>query len=136
MSGVAEIAEPIRQGGWHLRREGAVLLLSRRWPARFDLAAATVLHLNGGPVGRARLAHQIRQDIWRGLQGLRGFWPVVRIERGCDVIHVRAGGGFEGRVTVAARSRAEAVVEAILADPAHRARWLRHAAAGIREARI
>ena len=125
MSGAAEHVEVSRRGGWHLAREGAVLVLSRRLPARFDLSASTVLPLAGRVVGRARLAHQLRQDVWRCLRDLRGFWPVVRIERREDALRVTVGGAVEGaRPPVAL---AEARLADLLADPAKRARWLRHA---------
>ena len=111
--------------GWHLLREGSVLTLTRRVPARFDLSASTVLPLSGRVVGRARLAHQLRQDVWRCLRDLRGFWPVVRIERREDALRVTVGGAVEGaRPPVAL---AEARLADLLADPAKRARWLRHA---------
>ena len=125
MSEAAEQAGAGRRDGWHLMREGAVLVLTRRLPARFDLSARTVLPLSGRAVGRARLAHQLRQDVWRCLRDLRGFWPVVRIERSEDALHVTVGGALDG--TRAPVERAEARLAALLADPRHRARWLRHA---------
>jgi len=125
MSEAAEQAGAGRRDGWHLMREGAVLVLARRLPARFDLLARTVLPLAGRAVGRARLAHQLRQDVWRCLRDLRGFWPVVRIERSEDALHVTVGGALDG--TRAPVERAEARLAALLADPRHRARWLRHA---------
>jgi hypothetical protein len=39
-----------------------------------------------------RLAHQIRQDIWRKLQSIRGFLPVVEITHRGAHLHIRAGG--------------------------------------------
>lgn len=125
MSEAAEQAGAGRRDGWHLLREGAVLVLARRLPARFDLSARTILPLAGRAVGRARLAHQLRQDVWRCLRDLRGFWPVVRIERSEDALHVTVGGALDG--TRAPVERAEARLAELLADPRHRARWLRHA---------
>ncbi|WP_338020478.1 hypothetical protein [Dinoroseobacter sp. PD6] len=111
-----------RRRGWIERRAGAVLTLSRRPGARFDLAAATRMP----PVAaRGRLAHQIRQDLWRALQGLRGFSPVVQVTAGPEGTEVIAGGQL-----VAARApkaQIEARIAALLEDPQHRARWLRHA---------
>lgn len=114
-----------RRAGWHVARDGGVLTLSRCLPARFDLRAETVLPLGGRLVGRARLAHQIRQDVWRCLRDLRGFWPVVRIERSEDALRITAGGALEAGAAPVAR--AEARLADLLADPARRARWIRHA---------
>jgi hypothetical protein len=106
-------------------REGDVLTLSRRLPVRFDIMASTVLRAAGPRISRARLAHQLRQDVWRCLRDLRGFWPAVQIVRGEGVLQVTVGGALEGaRVPVA---QAEARLDDLLASPAHRARWLRHA---------
>lgn len=110
--------------GWIEHREGGVLTLSRYAKTRFDLSAATTFP----PVGsRRRLAHQVRQDLWRALQGLRGFSPVVRITSAPGGLRLEAGG------QVAARSFprvwAEAGVAELLEDPRYRTRWLRHAGA-------
>lgn len=125
MSGAAGHVEVSRRGGWHLLRDGSVLVLSRRLPARFDLSASTVLHVAGKAVGRARLAHQLRQDVWRCLRDLRGFWPVVRVERREDALHLTVGGALEGGAVPV--TQAEEQLADLLADPAHRERWLRYA---------
>ena len=62
---------------WHILREGDSLTMTRALPVRFDVAAGTTLP--GG--GRLRLAMQVRQDLWRALQALRGFAPVVQVTR-------------------------------------------------------
>jgi len=106
---------------WHILREGDVLILARRVPVRFDLSVSTRL-----PQGsRLRVAQQVRQDVWRGLQNLRGFAPVVRVERCDDGLNVTAGGQVEG---VFSRAIAEAKIAEILENPANRARWVRWAA--------
>lgn len=105
---------------WHITRTDSTLTLSRRLPPRFDVAAETVLP-SGDPL---RLAHQIRQDMWRRLQGLRGFCPVVEIARTGQGLTVRAGGQLMGRVP----ANAAALIAGVLENPANRARWLRHAA--------
>ncbi|MFY0309548.1 hypothetical protein ACFMBG_06585 [Leisingera sp. D0M16] len=105
---------------WHITRTEDALTLSRRLPARFDVVAETVLPA-ADPL---RLAHQIRQDMWRQLQSLRGFSPVVEISRTGQGLCVRAGGQVTGRVpSNAAQSIAE-----VLENPSSRARWMRHAA--------
>src|SRR5690554_2439614 len=92
MSGVAGQDKTGRRNGWHLMRDGDVLVLSRRLPARFDVSSSVALPVAGPRIGRARLALQVRQDVWRALRDLRGFWPVVRIERSEDALHLTAGG--------------------------------------------
>lgn len=54
---------------WHITRGVGELTLSRQLPARFDVVASTTLP-EGDPL---RLAHQIRQDMWRMLKRVRGF---------------------------------------------------------------
>ena len=110
------------RNSWHITRTSDALTLSRCLPARFDLAVETMLP-DGDPL---RLAHQIRQDMWRALQNVRGFSPVVRIERTSDGVKVTAGGRVMGPVSSVLTDR----IGAVLADPAKRGRWLRHAARG------
>lgn len=105
--------------GWHILREGARLTLARRLPARFDIEAATCLPFTG----RGRLAAQIRQDVWRALQGQRGFSPVVEITAGAEGLAVRAGGRVENARFD--REGLERRVAEVLASPANRRRWLR-----------
>ena len=64
--------------------------MARRLPARFDLCVETTLPL----MSRRKLALQIRQDMWRVLQNLRGFLPAVSVTRLGDGVQVRAGGQF------------------------------------------
>ncbi len=105
---------------WHILREAGAVCVARRVPVRFDIAAETVLPR----AGKLRLAHQVRQDIWRALRRLRGFAPAVKVSERADGLHVRAGGQVDGAIPVA---RAEAVLARVLADPDNRARWVRWA---------
>ncbi|NSY38563.1 hypothetical protein [Leisingera sp. ANG59] len=107
---------------WHITRTDSAFTLSRRLPARFDVAAETVLPA-ADPL---RLAHQIRQDLWRQLQRLRGFAPVVEITAAGQGLRVRAGGQVAGRVP----ANAAAQITEVLENPARRARWIRHASRG------
>ncbi len=104
---------------WHTLREGDTLTLARHLPARFDLSVET--HLPR--VRPLRLAHQVRQDMWRALQTLRGFSPVVRICTLEERVHIQAGGRVLGAVPPSAKARLAAVLE----DSSNRARWIRHA---------
>ena len=108
--------------GWHILRDGDRLTLARHLPARFDVAARTVLPL-ADPL---RLAHQIRQDMWRALQRVRGFSPVVEICAAEEAAHVRAGGRVIGVIPPATDRKIREVLE----NPHHRARWLSYAGEG------
>ena len=109
----------IRRKGWHTHETEGELILARRWPARFDLSVETRLP----PVGRkARLAHQVRQDLWRALQSLRGFSPCVSVREVDGATLLRAGGQLD---TSAPRALAEARLAAVLHDDDNRRRWLR-----------
>lgn len=103
------------RNGWHILRQDNVLTLTRRLPVRFDVAAETCL-----PDGaRGRLAHQVRQDLWRCLQSLKGFSPVVQLTRSKGQIHVRAGGQVDGPVPAGIN----AAIADLLECPDIRARW-------------
>ena len=106
------------QTPWHIEIDGDRLTLSRRARARFDFAVETIL-----PDGnRARVAHQIRQDMWRGLQSMRGFSPVVEVTRMSDGLCIKAGGQVDGRFPL---RKATDVVSALLEDEAFQTRWSR-----------
>lgn len=104
---------------WHITRGEGELTLSRHRPARFDVKAEATLPM-GDPL---RLAHQIRQDLWRQLQRLRGFSPVVRLTRVGEMIRVEAG----GRVAAPVAPGLAAEIAALLACPARRDRWIAQA---------
>lgn len=109
------------RNGWHIARDGDTLTLSRKRTARFDLAEVTFLP--GEDLGRTLIAHQIRQDMWRKLQRLRGFCPAVRVTTQPGGVAVLAGGAVEGPVTERARSQ---IVD-LLSDPDLRSRWIKNA---------
>lgn len=106
---------------WHILREEGALTLARRLPVRFDVAVRRVLPV----AGKLRLAHQVRQDMWRALQDQRGFAPVVRVVEQDGQLVVTAGGQVDGAF---ARADAEARIARILDNPANRRRWMRWAA--------
>ncbi len=106
---------------WHILHDDAGgLTLARHLPVRFDISATTRI----APARMTPLAHQIRQDMWRALQRLRGFSPVVRIEPVEDGLRITAGGRLEG---AAPRDRAEARIQEVLDNPGNRTRWTRWA---------
>ena len=103
------------RGGWTEQRTAEGYVLARHWPPRFDISASADL-----PDQRpARLARQVRQDLWRALKTLRGFSPVVEIRFTKRGLTVTAGGRVEGR----APHGIESLIQAVLDDPARRARW-------------
>lgn len=106
---------------WHVECCADRYVLSRRWPAVFDFSVTRDVPV----MDRARLARQVRQDVWRALQQMRGFAPVVRIEQAGEGLRVTAGGAVAGRFD---RSRAEEAVAGVLDCPRRRARWTRWAA--------
>ena len=103
---------------------------------------ATLLHRDGFPPGwtvetqvrvpialsqsqRARLAHQVRQDIWRANRQVRGFLPVIEVSTNADETVIRAGGSLmtrSGHVPTIA-----AAIARVLDDERNQARWLAHA---------
>ena len=109
-----------RPGGWWERRDGDRFAIARRLPLRWDVAADAVLP----DLGRRRLAHAVRQDLWRALRDLRGFAPAVEVTRRDGACHVWAGGAVDGAVAPALAGR----VAAVLDCPVRRIGWIRAAA--------
>jgi hypothetical protein len=108
------------RGTWHILRDGDRVTVARALPVRFDVAASATF-----PPARAlRLAHQVRQDLWRALRDLRGFAPAVDVVPDGQGLRVTAGGAVAGPTP---RHHANARIAALLSDPAARARWLAHA---------
>lgn len=103
---------------WHLKRSETELVLARHWPPRFDVQATAQFPI----VRRGRLAHQIRQDMWREFQGLRGFSPVIQILSQANRLDVTAGARVDTR-TFPRQSIADGIA-ALLTSPEHRTRWI------------
>lgn len=105
---------------WHILSDGDALVLARRVPVRMDFAAS----VDFPACNRLLLAQQIRQDLWRRLQRLKGFSPIVRISRDGDRLQVTAGGQVDGAIPAGLSDQ----VAEILSTPALRQRWIAHAA--------
>ncbi|MBV7393857.1 hypothetical protein [Mameliella sediminis] len=114
----------MKRNGWHISENTDSYVLARQWPPRFDISAMSEFP----PAKASRLARQVRQDLWRKFQHLRGFSPVVEISTTKVGMTVRAGGRLTGR----APRDAENQIKELLDSPAHRARWLTWAAEGAR----
>lgn len=108
---------------WHIQRDDAALTLARRLPAQFDFAVTTAIS-GGAGLRRSRIAMLVRQDMWRALQNLRGFSPVVRVAvRGVD-LEITAGGQVTGQFP---KARCEEILSAVMDDPKRRQRWVQNA---------
>jgi hypothetical protein len=108
---------------WHMLREADEVTLTRRLPARFDFAAKTVIS-GGATLRKGRIATQVRQDMWRALQSLRGFAPVVQVRVVGGDLEITAGGAVSGQFP---KSKSIAQVSDMLECPDRRARWMRSA---------
>lgn len=108
---------------WHVSDRDGALCVARRLPARFDFAAKTVIK-GGATLSRASVAHQVRQDMWRALQRLRGFSPVVEVARRGADLEITAGGTVAGRFP---KATCETQVQRLLEAPQLRTRWVQHA---------
>jgi hypothetical protein len=106
---------------WHIIVDLSGLTHARKLPVRFDVK----VEAHFPKVSTARLAIQIRQDMWRELQSVRGFSPVVRVAVEAEGLLVTAGGRVEGRVFP--KEKIEAQIADLLADAAYRERWLSYA---------
>ncbi|MEP4035957.1 hypothetical protein [Pseudophaeobacter sp.] len=93
--------------------------MARQLPPQFDVAVSVNLP-SADPL---RLAQQIRQDMWRAVQNVRGFSPVVKVEEQGNGLLVTAGGRVAGRVPGNLASE----IRAVLDDKTKQTRWLRHA---------
>ena len=109
----------------HLIRNGPTLTLACRMPIRWDMEARA--HLGAGPLSRTRVAPQIRQDIWRALQKLRGFAPLVEVTEVAGGYDLRAGGTVAARFP---RAHTIAGILEVLRDRDRQARWVHSAAQG------
>ena len=107
---------------WHIQRDAKAITLCRHIPARFDVSASTTLPHGSG----TRLAHQIRQDMWRALQSVRGFSPTVHLQASGAGWDVTAGGRLMGPP---AESMTQRIAD-VLSNPENRARWVRLARKG------
>ena len=105
---------------WHILKDDQSVTVARRLPARFDVVAEVKL-----PSARKlRVAQQVRQDLWRVLQGQPGFSPVVEVRDVDGELAIRAGGQCDRQVS---RPILEARIDALLNDAGKRARWVRYA---------
>ena len=92
---------------------------------RWDIAVSRDLPSTSA-ISRSRYAAQVRQDIWRALQDIRGFVPRVLVQTGPESIQITGGGTqVTGRTTPGMAAR----IAHILDNPDNRRRWANHARA-------
>jgi hypothetical protein len=108
----------LKRSKWHIQREEGALTLARSLPVRFDFSAQTMLPR----CSKRRLATQIRQDMWRLLQNLRGFSPIVRVEEVGDMLRVTAGGRMDQQPFP--KGKTEEKLRELLADRQKNIRWV------------
>lgn len=113
------------RNNWHILTDDDSVTVTRRLPARFDVSVETEMPLGN----KLRIAQQVRQDMWRALQDLRGFAPLVQVSQVGEMLVVKAGGQFSGKFP---RQHIQDKLTVLLDDPKKRARWARFAK--IREA--
>lgn len=106
---------------WHIQRDEDALTLARNLPVRFDIQAQAELPR----CGKRRLAMQIRQDMWRLLQDLRGFSPIVRVEEAGESLRVTVGGRMDQQNFP--RGKAEEKLREMLSDRKNAIRWVTYA---------
>ena len=107
---------------WTVTQTDECVLFAFREHTRWDVSAAASFPA----LASRRLALQIRQDMWRALQGQRGFSPVVRLQPATDGWSVQAGGQLSGPTAAA-----EAKIAQMFDNAALRARWTRFAQKGM-----
>lgn len=131
---------------WRITHQDDVARIApARGPARMDVVvhaawdapAADALPKDALSHRRYRVetARQIRQDLWRALQRVRGFAPVVEVAsdhsgqggeaEGAVRVMVSAGGRLD--VAQAPREVMEEKLRALLSSRSNRARWRAHA---------
>ena len=104
---------------WIIEKSDTHVLVTRRKPVRWDVSAVSEFPA----CHPLRLAHQIRQDMWRMLQSMRGYSPVVRLTERGQGWHVLAGGRVQGNVPPGTVER----ISDLLENQTKRGRWVAQA---------
>ena len=116
-----------RMTAWSVIHQGGRTLVSpARGPARWDVTVPRHLPSHTTtPRLRARLATQVRQDVWRAIARVPGFVPLVSVEAGPGGLCLTAGGCL--RAPTGHRPTIAAAIAAVLDAAANRTRWLAYA---------
>jgi len=110
----------MRQRQWHVWREANCVTIARHAPPRFEVAGSVMLAVAADTLCLTRLAHQVRQDLWRKLQSLRGFSPVVSVSSVPGGVAIRAG----GRAARPIPQTVEETITTLLSHPPSNQRWI------------
>ncbi len=118
---------------WVIQSSDTAVLLHRKGAAlRWDIKGMALLHLPGQKMTpdrvRRRVAQQIRQDLWRMLQGLRGFSPMVEVTG--DVGHLRVVAGGSVQPSRPLPGLWSQKITTMLETEALQKRWISHAVKG------
>ena len=105
--------------------EDGLLLRARNHQPVWDVAADHTLPGVFPRKALIRLAHQIRQDIWRACRTTRGFVPLVQVSTDGHRTVMRAGGTLKTRSGHGAYL-ADRIAH-VLDSAENRARWVAHA---------
>ncbi|MEM9046834.1 MAG: hypothetical protein AAGC81_19315 [Pseudomonadota bacterium] len=103
--------------------DDAVVLAPRGIAPHWDLAVERSLPCPTR-CSRRHVARQIRQDLWRAMQVMRGFVPIVSVSWADQSAEIRAGGRF---LCGAAPPNAFETIASVLDNEDNRRRWLAHA---------
>ena len=106
---------------WTVTQTDECVLFAFPEHTRWDVSAAASFPI----LASRRLALQIRQDMWRQLQKVRGFSPAVQITEAEGGLLVKAGGQIDGTFP---KAYIEERIADLLEDPINRDRWSRYAA--------
>jgi len=120
--GDGEMEQPVDK--WHVQRSTDSVVISRAGRAHWDV---WVDRLIPGKAPKLRVAHQVRQDMWRALRRQRGFSPVVSVRWSHEGLAIRAGGAVAAPFC---RKSLEIKISVVLDLPENRARWLQSARKG------
>lgn len=107
--------------------EGGLLHARTGLPDRWDIWEERVWTIQPGQqrpglhISQRRLARSIRQDLWRGLQNVRGFVPRVQVGPADHSLKIKAGGVL---MASHAASGLGDRIAAVLDHPDNKIRWL------------
>ncbi|MEM9099246.1 MAG: hypothetical protein AAGC79_12060 [Pseudomonadota bacterium] len=108
-----------------LTEKGEALILSPKGLAPvWDIEVSRILP-SLRRCSRRWVAHQIRRDLWRAMQEMRGFVPVISVAWADHWLEIRAGGRI---LCGAAPPNAFETIASVLDNEDNRRRWLAHTA--------
>ena len=101
--------------GWGMQKISGAFLICHYIPVRFDLSVETHFLF----LSFRLLASQIREDMQKAMQSLRGFLSAIEIKKGTDDLSALAGGRLNCPVHLAP---VEVCLHELLHGPQIRAR--------------